>query len=360
MRCTVPPAVHLRQPITGYVLPHARRRHQAVRRHRRGRRRLLPRRSGPGGRLPRPQRGRQVHHHANDHAVLRARCRHDPARRQPVGEAGREAEAPHRLPPREQPALRRDAGRRVPGLRRPAARARHGPAPARASTRPSSRRASRPSTTGLSASCPRAFASGSGWPRRSCIGPTCWCSTSRPRDSIPISGSRSVGSSVELGQEPDRCSSRPTSCRSRSTSASRLLIINRGRIVADGPVEELVTRAAAARSSRSRPPGTGRASGCAALPGVVRDRADDAGAVGYGYALTASGRDRPAARDLRLAKVGLDARTSCTGGRQPGGSVPGAHRSGRRHEGHLDHRAAELKALFDIPTGYVLLWCSWP
>jgi ABC-2 type transport system ATP-binding protein len=51
-------------------------------------------------------------------------------------------------------------------------------------------------------------------------------------------------------------------------TCSRLLIINRGRIVADGPVDELIARAKGAARIAVEAAGSGVAERLAALPGV--------------------------------------------------------------------------------------------
>ena len=66
---------------TRYDSPCSRSRHQALRRRDGGGRRQLLGGSGPGRRLPRPERRREVHHHAHDHPVPRARRGPHPLRR---------------------------------------------------------------------------------------------------------------------------------------------------------------------------------------------------------------------------------------------------------------------------------------
>ena len=64
-------------------------------------------------------------------------------------------------------------------------------------------------------------------------------------------------------------------------TCSRLLIINRGRIVADGPVDDLVSRAEDGGRISVEAAGAGIADGLGALPGVrgVEARATEAGRV---------------------------------------------------------------------------------
>ncbi len=95
---------------------------QTIRRRDGGRPRLLRGRPRAGSGLPRPERGREVHHHARHHSILRAGLRHDHARRGAARRGGARREAPHRLPPREQSAVRRHAGVRLSRLRRRPAR----------------------------------------------------------------------------------------------------------------------------------------------------------------------------------------------------------------------------------------------
>ncbi len=78
-----------------------------LRRLRRLPRRVVCRPPGRGGRLPRPQRRRQEHHHEAAHRLPRPQRRRSPHRRlQRRHRAARGREAP-RLPPRERPPLPR-------------------------------------------------------------------------------------------------------------------------------------------------------------------------------------------------------------------------------------------------------------
>ena len=197
---------------------------------------------GPGGGLPGPERGRQVHHHADDHPVLRARHRDHPARRRPAGRRRPRGQAADRLPPREQSRSTPRCWSPSGWTTWPASGTSAEPSGGPPSTRRSPPPASRTSITGRSASCPRASASGWDWRPPSSTAPTSWCSTSRPRGSTPTSGWRSAGSSAQLGRERTVILSTHILPEVQFT-CSRLLIINRGRIVADGPVDDLVSRA---------------------------------------------------------------------------------------------------------------------
>jgi ABC-2 type transport system ATP-binding protein len=86
-------------------------------------------------------------------------------------------------------------------------------------------------------------------------------------------------------------------------TCSRLLIINRGRIVADGPVDDLVSRAKDGARITVEAAGSGIADGLAALPGVrgVEPRASEGDRVRLTVVVAGADDLRP--RVFELAKA---------------------------------------------------------
>ena len=84
---------------------------------------------------------------------------------------------------------------------------------------------------------------------------------------------------------------------------ARLLIIHRGRLVADGPVEQLVTRAKDGAHVTVEAAGAGIAERLGALPGVVRIEPHDAGGGRVRTSLTVSGGADLRPRIFELAKA---------------------------------------------------------
>ncbi|HEU5040373.1 MAG TPA: ATP-binding cassette domain-containing protein [Gemmatimonadales bacterium] len=86
-------------------------------------------------------------------------------------------------------------------------------------------------------------------------------------------------------------------------TCSRLLIINRGRIVAAGPVDELVSRATDGARISVEAAGVGVADGLAGLPGVTRVEPREPGADRARVTVVATGPDdlRPRIYDLARA-----------------------------------------------------------
>ena len=87
-------------------------------------------------------------------------------------------------------------------------------------------------------------------------------------------------------------------------TCSRLLIINRGRIVADGPVEELVARAKGAACVAVEAAGADVAARLAELPGVARVEAHEASDGRTRVTVTAAAVDdlRPGIFELAKAQ----------------------------------------------------------
>ncbi len=162
------------------------------------------------GRLPRPQRRREVHDDAHPHhlppRVQRLRPRRRVRRDVPV-DGGPRA---HRLPARERAAVPRDARQRVPATGR-ASRAFPASRPARPPRRPHGPAASRPAAS--SAPSRRGTASASGWPTPCSPPRPCSSSTNRPAASTPSRFSRP--------SRPSRTSAAGTRCCSRRTSCPR-------------------------------------------------------------------------------------------------------------------------------------------
>jgi len=86
-------------------------------------------------------------------------------------------------------------------------------------------------------------------------------------------------------------------------TCSRLLIINRGRIVADGPMDDLVARAKGAARVAVEAAGEGVAARLAALPGVEAVEAHEASDGRARVIVTASGSDDLRPRIFELAKA---------------------------------------------------------
>jgi ABC-2 type transport system ATP-binding protein len=84
---------------------------------------------------------------------------------------------------------------------------------------------------------------------------------------------------------------------------SRLLIIHRGRLVADGPVDDLVARAKDGAHIVVEAAGSGVAERLGALPGVLRVEPQDAGQGRVRAALTVSGSTDLRPRIFELAKA---------------------------------------------------------
>jgi len=84
-------------------------------------------------------------------------------------------------------------------------------------------------------------------------------------------------------------------------SCSRLLIINRGRIVADGAVDALMQRAEGARTVSVEAAGKGVLERLASVPGVTRVE-PDGGTAGVRAVLTVTGEEDPRPAIFELAK----------------------------------------------------------
>ena len=355
-RISIPP-VPTTQTKLPYVVADAGTSLQAVRRDPRRRRGLLRGGPRPGRGLPGPQRGRQVHHHADDHPVLRARRRNHPA------------------------------GRR--------------PAQPRAGARPSGGSATSPRTTRSTPRCWSRSVSTS-WPAcGASAAPTAGPSLDeaiaatgiedvyhRPIGELSKGFRQRVGLAAAILHRPDLLVlDEPTEGldpnqrveirrliaelgRERTVilsthvlpevqfTCSRLLIINRGRIVADGPVDDLVSRAKDGARISVEVAGAGVAERLAAAAGRARGGGTrDPTAPDRGATVTVAGAEDLRPAGLRAGEgVGLDALRAAPGGREPRGSVPPAHHrpgAGMRRIWTVARR--ELRALFDLPTGYILL-----
>jgi ABC-2 type transport system ATP-binding protein len=86
-------------------------------------------------------------------------------------------------------------------------------------------------------------------------------------------------------------------------TCSRLLIINGGRIVADGPVEELITRAKGAARIAVEAAGAGVAERLAALPGAGAVESQDGADGRVRVTITTAGADDLRPRIFELAKT---------------------------------------------------------
>jgi ABC-2 type transport system ATP-binding protein len=86
-------------------------------------------------------------------------------------------------------------------------------------------------------------------------------------------------------------------------TCSRLLIISRGRIVADGPVDQLIARAEGASRIAVEASGTGVAERLAALPGVGAVESHDSGDHRVRVIVTAAGAEDLRPRIFDLAKA---------------------------------------------------------
>ena len=86
-------------------------------------------------------------------------------------------------------------------------------------------------------------------------------------------------------------------------TCSRLLIINGGRIVADGPVDQLITRAKGAARIAVEATGNGVTERLAALPGVGTTEAHDSSDGRVRVTVTATGTDDLRPRIFELAKA---------------------------------------------------------
>lgn len=107
---------------------------------------------------------------------------------------------------------------------------------------------------------------------------------------------------VELGRERTVLLSTHVLPEIRHVCA-RLLIIHRGRLVADGPVAELVARAQDGAHLTVEAAGAGVGDRLGALPGVVRMEPHDAGGGRVRVALTVSGGADLRPRIFELAKT---------------------------------------------------------
>jgi ABC-2 type transport system ATP-binding protein len=86
-------------------------------------------------------------------------------------------------------------------------------------------------------------------------------------------------------------------------TCSRLLIISRGRIVADGPVDQLIARAEGASRIAVEASGTGVAERLASLPGVGEVEPHDSGDGRVRVIVTAAGAEDLRPRIFELAKA---------------------------------------------------------
>ena len=177
-------------------------------------------------RVPRPQRGRQVHLHAHPHhlaaGVQRVRLARRLRRDVPV-DGGPQA---HRLPARERAAVPRDAGPRIPARTGPSSRASSGTAAPPASTTAWRSAASRRCRTGSSARSRRATGSASGWPTPCSPTRPSSSSTSRPAASTRCRSARRSNTIRELGGQHTVLLSthilpRSRRCASGSSSSTR-------------------------------------------------------------------------------------------------------------------------------------------
>jgi ABC-2 type transport system ATP-binding protein len=86
-------------------------------------------------------------------------------------------------------------------------------------------------------------------------------------------------------------------------TCSRLLIINQGRIVADGPVDQLIAQAKGASRISVEATGTGVADGLAQLPGVGTVEAHESSEGRVRVTVIAAGADDLRPRIFELAKA---------------------------------------------------------
>jgi ABC-2 type transport system ATP-binding protein len=86
-------------------------------------------------------------------------------------------------------------------------------------------------------------------------------------------------------------------------TCSRLLIINRGRIVADGPVDQLIAQAQGASRISVEAAGTGVTDRLAQLPGVAMVEPHESSDDRVRVAVTAAGADDLRPRIFDLAKA---------------------------------------------------------
>src|SRR5213076_2707145 len=200
---------------------------------------------------------------------------------------------PHRVPRREQPAVRRHAGPRLPRLHRRSAAA-GGPAPpagaGRRGYRDRYRKRLLPADRRALEGVPPARRPGAGDPAspRSAVldEPT---EGLDPNQRVEIR--RLIGA---LGKDRTVILSTHVLSEVQQT-CSRLLIISRGKIVADGPVDRLIAQAAGAIEVAVEAAGAGVAEALGQLPGVRRVTPAPVAIDGrVAVTLTADG-----ARDLR-------------------------------------------------------------
>ena len=125
-------------------------------------------------------------------------------------------------------------------------------------------------------------------------------------------------------------------------TCSRLLIINRGRIVADGPVDDLISRAKDGGRISVEAAAPDVADRLAALPGVTRGRALVRSKASRVRVTVSAGRHRRSSpADLRAGEARRGGRsTSCTRRREASRiSSASSPPTRSRHEAHLDRRA---------------------
>ena len=202
--------------------------HQALRRPRRRRRHRLRRRARPGHRLPRPERRRQVHDHADDPRPGRPDVRDGQRQRPPVrrvpGAAARDRRPPRRArhPPRavrsRPPAVDGGVQRHPDHPGRRGARAGR----PRLGRRPAGRAGSRSAWASGSASPPRCSAT-----RRSS------CSTSRSTGSTPRASAGCAAFARQLADEGRTVFISSHLMSEMALMADHLIVIGRGQILAD-------------------------------------------------------------------------------------------------------------------------------
>src|SRR5881628_1326104 len=313
------------------------------------------------GRFSRAQRRGEDDDDAPDHAVLRARRGRHHAGRHAARRGGARGEAPHRLPGREQPAVRRDAGRGLPRLHRRPARAggrESRPVVRRGRHRDGDRRgvlsADRRAVEGL----PPARRAGAG----------------DPPPARPVGPRRADGGPRPEPAGGDPPAHRHPGARPHGAALDPRALGGAAELLAPSDHQPRQDRGRRARGSPDR-----ARVGCRRDRGRGRRRRDRAGAARPSRRAQRSGvahgrrrarrpdphrrpHRRPAARDLRPRESPrLDAVRAAPGDGEPGGAVPPAHgrRGGRDVKRGL--RTAwtvarrELRTLFDQPTGYILL-----
>src|SRR5881397_3769608 len=321
-----------------------------------GRPGLVRDRPRSGGGLPRSERGGQVHDHAHDHAVLRAGRRHDQPRRRPARGRRPGGEAPHRVPRREQPAVRRHAGPRLPRLhRRPAAAG--GPAPPAGAGRRGYgdryRKRLLPADRRALEGVPPARRPGAGDP----ASPRSAGARRADRGARPEPARRDPPVDRGARERPHRHPLDPRALRGTTDllpPADHQPGQDRGRW-SGGPADR-----PGGRSGRNRRGG---------VRGGSRRGAREAARSSSRHARSGPGRRScrghphrrrragPPTRDLRARpSPRLDAVRAAPAGRDPRGPVPPAHAGGSlRMRATWTIARRELKALFDQPTAYILL-----